>query len=51
MSFADRDTERLAAGHRVRRFAAFEAIARRKLRQHFEDDGLALEYMLGLLQE
>lgn len=33
VSFADRDTERLAAGHRVRRFAAFEAIARRKLRQ------------------
>lgn len=33
MSFADCDTERLAAGHRVRRFAAFEAIARRKLRQ------------------
>ena len=25
--------------------------ARRKLRQHFEDDGLSLEYMLGLFQE
>ena len=33
MSFGDRDTERLVAGERVRRFASFEAIARRKLRQ------------------
>ena len=33
MSFGDRDTERLIAGERVRRFASFEAIARRKLRQ------------------
>jgi len=33
VSFADKDTERLAAGFRVRRFAAFEAVARRKLRQ------------------
>ena len=33
VSFADRDTERLSAGQRVRRFASFESIARRKLRQ------------------
>lgn len=33
VSFADEDTERLVAGFRVRRFAAFEAVARRKLRQ------------------
>jgi len=33
VSFGDRDTERLVAGERVRRFASFEAIARRKLRQ------------------
>lgn len=33
VSFADLDTERLASGQRVRRFAAFESIARRKLRQ------------------
>jgi len=33
VSFADRDTERLASGQRVRGFASFEAIARRKLRQ------------------
>ncbi len=33
VSFADRDTERLAAGQRVRRFGSFESIARRKLRQ------------------
>lgn len=33
MSFADRDTARLAAGERVRRFVAFEAVARRKLLQ------------------
>jgi hypothetical protein len=33
VTFGDRDTERLAAGERVRRFASFEAIARRKLRQ------------------
>ena len=33
VSFADRDTERLACGERVRRFVAIEAVARRKLRQ------------------
>ena len=33
VSFRDRDTEALARGIRVKRFAAFEAIARRKLRQ------------------
>ena len=33
VSFADRDTERLASGQRVRRFGSFESIARRKLRQ------------------
>lgn len=33
VSFGDRDTERPAAGERVRRFTSFEAIARRKLRQ------------------
>ena len=33
LSFADRDTERLASGQRVRRFGSFESIARRKLRQ------------------
>ncbi|MCX6422664.1 MAG: type II toxin-antitoxin system RelE/ParE family toxin [Actinobacteria bacterium] len=33
VSFADRDTERLASGKRVRKFASIEAIARRKLRQ------------------
>jgi proteic killer suppression protein len=33
VSFADRDTGRLASGQRVRRFASFESIARRKLRQ------------------
>ena len=33
VSFADRDTERLATGERVRRFVAIEAVARRKLRQ------------------
>ena len=33
VSFADRETERLAAGVRVRRFASVEAVARRKLRQ------------------
>lgn len=32
-SFADRDTERLASGERVRRFVAIEAVVRRKLRQ------------------
>lgn len=32
-SFADRDTELLAQGRRVRRFAAFERVALRKLRQ------------------
>lgn len=33
VSFADRDTERLASGARVRRFVAIESVARRKLRQ------------------
>jgi toxin HigB-1 len=33
VSFRDRDTEALASGVRVRRFAAFESVARRKLRQ------------------
>ena len=33
VSFADRDTERLASGQRVRRFASFESFARRNLRQ------------------
>ena len=32
-SFADRDTQRLASGQRVRRFSSIEAVARRKLRQ------------------
>lgn len=33
MSFADRDTEVLAGGRRVRRFVSIEKVARRKLRQ------------------
>jgi len=33
VSFADKETERLAAGQRVRRFTSVEEIARRKLRQ------------------
>ena len=33
VSFRDRDTEALARGIRVKRFVAFESIARRKLRQ------------------
>jgi proteic killer suppression protein len=33
VSFGDADTESLGRGRRVRRFAAFEAVARRKLRQ------------------
>lgn len=33
VSFRDRDTEALARGIRVKRFLAFESIARRKLRQ------------------
>jgi len=33
VSFADRDTERLASGQRVRGFVGIEAVARRKLRQ------------------
>jgi len=33
VSFADKETERLAAGQRVRRFTSVESIARRKLRQ------------------
>ena len=32
-SFGCRDTERLAAGYRVRRFVAFERVAQRKLAQ------------------
>ena len=32
-SFKDKDTQTLAGGHRVDRFAAFENVARRKLRQ------------------
>ena len=32
-AFKDKDTELLASGFRVRRFEAFEKIARRKLRQ------------------
>lgn len=32
-SFADKDTEKLASGQVVRRFAAFERVALRKLRQ------------------
>jgi len=32
VSFADKDTERLASGQRVKRFQAFERTARRKLR-------------------
>lgn len=33
VSFLDSDTEALARGERVRRFAAIEKVARRKLRQ------------------
>jgi toxin HigB-1 len=33
VSFADVETERLARGWRVRRFAGIESVARRKLRQ------------------
>lgn len=33
VSFRDSDTEALARGKRVKRFVAFESIARRKLRQ------------------
>jgi proteic killer suppression protein len=33
VSFKDADTERLAHGHRVKRFVNIEAAARRKLRQ------------------
>ena len=33
VSFRDSDTESLASGKRVRRFAGFELVARRKLRQ------------------
>jgi proteic killer suppression protein len=33
VSFAHRDTEALAGGRKVRRFAAIERVARRKLRQ------------------
>lgn len=33
VSFKDADTERLAQGHRVKRFVNIESVARRKLRQ------------------
>ncbi len=33
LSFRDSDTEALARGKRVKRFVAFESVARRKLRQ------------------
>ena len=33
MSFADKDTERLAKGMRIPRFASFERVALRKIRQ------------------
>lgn len=33
VSFSDGDTDSLAQGERVRRFQAFETVARRKLRQ------------------
>jgi proteic killer suppression protein len=33
VSFRDRDTEAFALGHRVRRFAGIETVARRKFRQ------------------
>lgn len=33
VSFANKETERLATGQRVRRFMSIESIARRKLRQ------------------
>jgi proteic killer suppression protein len=33
VSFANKETERLATGQRVRRFVSIELIARRKLRQ------------------
>jgi proteic killer suppression protein len=33
ISFRDTDTEVLAGGRRVKRFVAFESVARRKLRQ------------------
>lgn len=33
VSFKDADTQKLAGGHRVKRFANIEAVARRKLRQ------------------
>ena len=33
VSFKDKDSERFAAGFRVRRFAAFERVAYRKMRQ------------------
>lgn len=33
VSFKDSDTERLAAGQRVRRFVSIQSVARRKLRQ------------------
>ena len=33
LSFADRDTQSLAAGIRIKRFVSIEKVARRKLRQ------------------
>lgn len=40
-SFGDKDTERLALGSRVARFAAFERVALRKLRQLQVADALS----------
>ena len=56
VSFASRDTQRLAEGQRVRQWMAFESIARRKLRQleiaaQIDDlripPGNRLEYLKG----
>jgi len=33
LSFADKDTQALASGERIKRFQSFEKVARRKLRQ------------------
>lgn len=40
-SFGDKDTERLASGFRVARFASFERVALRKLRQLQVADALS----------
>ena len=45
-SFADRDTEALAGGRKVRRYVAIEKVARRKLRQ-LEIAGNRLEALKG----